>query len=297
MNSQTGTNASSALTARVMADARVGTFTSLVTKLKGAERGKGPDRKTYGDDEVLVTIFTGFNYSRLCERSLKALDTVTDAEIVADDLAREQKCIRERLTADGATQADIDGAVAAVTARFTEADVAMARAELVESLTLSRDGENESTTDAVYEPLIVDGETVKGCRVYRCKQKIGAPGECHCRECSGWTPDSKGKKPPMDGTIYVQGLQVWKKVLTPAPNGAVPAANSSSKTLAKKVLRDHCPIRRYTSYALEPKPQDPKELERWYGWSLHAGGTATLEATEKGFVVTEEILSIVEKAW
>ena len=276
------TNASSALTAQVLKDARVGTFTSLVTTKKGTEKGKGTDKKRYGNDRVQVVIFTGFNYPRLVVRSLNALNGVTDAQILAEDLTREQdKC---RNSGGDAS------AIAAVTARFTEADVVAARAELVESFTKTSEGTNESTTDAVYEPLVVDGETVKGCRVYRCKRLTGAEGECHCRACTG------DEKAPREGTVYLQGLQIWSKVLTPAENGPVPPANSAAKTIAKDALRGHCPIRRYVSYPLEPRPTDAEEAKKWVGWELHAGGTAVLEATEKGFCVTDDILSVIEKS-
>lgn len=250
------TNAHSALTARVLADARVGTFTGLITRKVGVERGRGADRKVYGDDLVHTVIFTGFSYTNLVRRSLEALKGVTDAEVVAKDAIR-----------NGGT------------ARFTEADVAAARAELVESFEKTLAGTNESTTDAVYEPLVVDGETVKGARVYRCKRLVGADGGCQCRDCSG---DARA---PKDGTIYLQGLAVWSTVLEAAPNGPAPEPNSSPKTLAKEALRKHCPIRKYVSY----------RLEKGGNWMLRAGGTAALEATTKGFVVTDEILSAIEK--
>ena len=250
------TNANSPLTAAVLAKAHVGRFTSILIQKRGEERGKGPDRKVYGDDTVYVVVITGFNYPRLVQRSLTALDGVLDSEIV------------EGAAATGIT--------------LTEKDVADARAEMKASFESTLAGTNESTTEDVFEPLVADGETVQGCKVYRCKRKSGAEGDCHCRECTGWTPDMKGRKPPLDGTIHVTGLQVWKKVLVPAANGPVPEPKSSAKTIAKNLLREHCPIRRFVQYALEPGAN----------WSLHAGGSAALEATEKGFIVSDDILSV-----
>jgi len=246
------TNSSSALTAQVLADARVGTFTGLVTTKVGFEKGKGADKKRYGDDTVHTVIFTGFNYGRLVARSLEALKDVTDAQIVA----KETK------------------------GRFTEADVALARAELVESFEKTLAGTNESTTDDVFEPLVVDGETVKGARVYRCKRVSGVDGECHCRDCTG------NDKAPKDGTVYLTGLQIWSKVLVPAVNGSGPEVNSSAKTLAKDALRGVCPVRKFVQY----------RLEKGGNWSLHAGGTAALEATDKGFLVTDSILDVIERS-
>lgn len=267
------TNASSILTAKILADSRIGTFAGLVTTLKGEEKGRGADKKVYGDDQVHVVLFTGFDYIRLVKRSLKALDKVTDAQIVADDIKYQQKLVKD---AGGS-----DDDVAAVVARFTEADVALARAEMVESFNKTLAGTNESTTDDVYEPLVVDGETVRGSKVYRCKRKSGKDGECYCRDCVGWTPDMKGKKPPVDGTIMLTGLKVWQKVLTPAANGPAPEPNSSAKTLAKNALRHVCPVRKFVQYSLEPRGN----------WMLHAGGTAALEATNRGFIVTDDILN------
>lgn len=270
------TNASSILTAAILAKSKTGSFTGLVIRKKGEEKGKGPDRKLYGDDQVHVNIITGFDYLRLVKRSLKALDAVTDAQVVENDVKYQQKLAKD------AGKSDDD--VAAVTARFTEADVAVARAEMIESFNKTLAGTNESTTDDVFEPLVVDNETVKGSKVYRCKRKAGKDGECYCRECSGWTPDTKGRKPPVDGSIYLTGLKIFEKVLEPAKNGPVPPANSSAKTLAKDALRHVCPIRRFVQFVLEPRGE----------WMLHAGGTAALEATDRGFCVTDEVISLLD---
>ena len=91
---------------------------------------------------------------------------------------------------------------------------------------------------------------------------------------------------PQFTRVFNERLKIWEKILTPAENGPVPAPNSSAKTLAKNALRHYCPIRKYVSY----------KLAKGGSWMLHAGGTAALEATEKGFVVTDETFALMTKA-
>lgn len=244
------TNANSSLIAALLADARVGTFTGIITRKVGETKGG----VLYGDDLVHVVIFTGFRYDRLVQRSLDLLPSITDDAVVAQAAAK------------GVT--------------LTLADVATARAELEASFKASLDGTNEATTDEVYEPLTVDGQSVRGGRVYRCKRETGAEGKCHCRKCSG---DAKA---PLDRTIYVQGLRIWSEVLEAAKNGPVPAPKSAPKTVAKNLLRAALPVSKYVSYRLEPGTD----------FMLRAGGTAAVEATTRGFTVTDDIMKVIERA-
>ena len=253
------TNANSNVLSALLADARVGTFTGIVTTKQGKEVGKGADRKTYGDDTVHTVIFTGFRYDNLVKRSLDALNAMSEQEIL-----------------DAATAKGL-----AVTAD----DVAAARAELLGSFQKSFAGENESTTDHVYDPLVVDGETVRGGRVYVChKDKINpTTGECYacgCRDCTG------DEKAPKHGTIYIQGLRVFNKVLTPAVNGPIPEPKSAPKTVAKNFMRGMLPVSKYVSYRLEPG-QD---------FLLRVGGTAAVEAVNGGFVANDDVIELLNKA-
>lgn len=250
-------NSNSALLAALLKDARVGTFTGLIITKKGTEKGRGADRKTYGDDRVHVTILTGFSYPNLVKRSAAALEGI---DPVAFHEAHEAK-----------------QALKGESPRFSLEDVKEAIAELKESFSKTLDGTSESTTEHVYEPLVVDGETVRGARVYKCVAGSGV--RCHCRDCTG---DAKA---PRTGTIYLQGLKIHETVIEAAANGPAPAANSSSKTLAKDAIRATLPIRRYVSYSLEPGTD----------FFLRAGGTAAIEAEARGFVVTDEILDVIER--
>ncbi len=173
---------------------------------------------------------------------------------------------------------DVDGRKAltsdkATVGQFGDASIGLAKTlDIFKSLA----GTNESTTDHVYDPLVVNDVDVRGSRVYKCVKGSTA---CHCRACTG------DEKAPLDGTIYLQGLAVWSVVLTPAANGPVPTPKSAPKTLAKNALKSFLPVSKYVSYALEPGTS----------FVLAAGGTAMASASSKGFNVTDEIVDVVSK--
>jgi len=241
------TNANSALIAALLADAKVGTFTGLVTTKAGVERGPKGNKVRYGDDTVHVCVFTGFKYLGLVQRSLDALATLKDADVLAAAQAK------------GVTAWSGRGKKA-VEVGLTLADIQAARAELVESYTKTLDPNeaSTSTTADVFEPLTVDGGNVRGCRVYK-----------------GQTPEAIAagvKAPAKVGTVYLQGLQVSSRVIEAAPNGPKPAAKSAAKTVAKGLLTKQLPISKYVSYRLEPGDS----------WLLRAGGPAIAAASSAG---------------
>jgi len=248
------TNSNSALLATILDKSKKGTFTSLQTTKVGETRGRGAAKAVFGNDEVIVTFISGFKYADLVARSLDLLKTLTPEAIVAE-------CAAKGLTDKAGMP-------------ITLADATEAMAEVTESFNLTLDGENESTTDHVYESLIVGKEMVRGGRVYKC---AGTPN-CKCRNCTG---DAKA---PLPGTIYIQGLKINEVVVTPAPNGPVPAPASAAKTVAKNAIRRHLPIRRYVSYRLEPGG---------IPFKLKAGGTTVIESIERGFVVTDDIVALL----
>jgi len=239
------TNANSAALAALLKDAKVGTFTGLITRKRGVVRGPKGSKKVYGDDLVHTVFLTGFKYDSLVQRSLDALRAMGDDELDA------------LVPADGSfTRADLDEARGAMAVSF--------------ETTLDDNEESTSTTAHVYEPLTVNDETVRGARVYRCTGKEG----CHCRDCN---PDDK--RAPKDGTIYLQGLRIWRRVIEPAPNGPW-HTKSKPLTLAKNALRRTLPVSRYVQYRLEPGTD----------FILRAGGTAAVEATSDGFVLDDATL-------
>jgi hypothetical protein len=257
----------------ILKDAKVGTFTGLVTEKKGVERGPKGNKTVFGNDVVHVCVFTGFKYDSLVQRSLDTLATISDADVLADAQAKGIKAWSGR-------------GKKAIEVELTLADFAAARAELVDSFTRTLDPNQESTstTKHVYEPLTVDGESVRGGRVYKCvageTDDDGNARECQCRNCTG---DAKAPKP---GTIYLQGLQVSSRVLTPAPNGPAPKPQSAAKTVAKDMLRRCLPISRYVSYRLEPGTD----------FLLRAGGTAAVQAEQDGIHFTPEVRDAIKRS-
>lgn len=246
------TNANLAAVAAALEDGKLGTFTGLVTRKRGKDRGRGADKKTYGDDLVHVLLVTGFKYRSLCERSLGELNGL-DLVTLANAEAKKGTC--------GYEGRGKNAKAVPLTLEHFEA----AKAELAESLAKSEAGLNEATHDHVYEPLVVDGVTVRGARVYRCC-KDDPDHECRCRDCTG---DAKA---PLDGTVFLQGLKVGETVLEPAANGPVPGAKSNPKAVAKGLLRRYLPVARYVSYRLEPGKE----------FTLRVGGAAAVEANENG---------------
>jgi hypothetical protein len=71
------------MVARVLGNAQAGTFTSLRLTKKGELKGRGDERKRYGDDEVSVVVVTGFNYTNLIRKSVAALETLTN-DVIRD---------------------------------------------------------------------------------------------------------------------------------------------------------------------------------------------------------------------
>jgi len=231
------TNSNSEMLAANLAAAKPGaTFTGLIITKEGEVRGRGADKKVYGNDTVHVTVITGFSYTSLVQRSLEQMADVSDTDIRAYAAKKGVILMAE--------------------------DIATARAELKASFEASLKGENVSTTDEVYEPLVQDGETVKSARVYKC---TGEP-TCKCRTCTG------NEKQPVTGTIYLQGIKVYETVLKAAPNGPVPAPKSAPKTVAKNAIRNRLPISKYVSYRLEPGAD----------FILRVGGTAVAAASAAG---------------
>lgn len=235
----TTTNSISPVLAANLASARKGTFTSLIIRKEGEERGAAGNKVTYGDDLVQVVLVTGFKYERLVARSRDMLANLSDADIDA-------------LVARNYTGWNGRGAKA-VEVAVTRADFDAARTELLTSFESTLAGTNTSTTEHVYEPLVVNGEVVRGSRVY-----IGNPD-----------PTQNAATP---GTVYLQGLKIGERVLDAAPNGPVPASQSNPKTVAKNVLRSRLPVARYVSYKLDAAG----------GWLLAAGGAAVAACDTNG---------------
>ncbi len=241
------TNAASVPTAIALAQAARGRFWGLIIRKQGVSRGRGPSKKVFGDDLVHVVIYGGFDYGNLVRRSREQLQSMNPSEIVADFAAK------------GITDGNGNP--------IRLADVCKAVADLDESFRKSLDGTNVSTVEHVYEPLVVDGETVRGAKVYKCI-KDDPVHKCHCRACTG------DPKAPVEGQINLQGLKIGETVVEAAENGPIPPSKSRADVVAKRVIRSRLPVGRYVSYRLEPG-QD---------YILRVGPEAAIAATKDGVV-------------
>jgi len=221
----TTTNANSDTLASLISDSsRCARFASIVTTLKGASRlapgeKRGGLKIRVGNDTVRDTFVAGANYG-----SLKAKDAVILAALTDADL--------DAMTADGHTAWSGRGAKA-VAVTVTRADFDLALAEMILSTDKTLAGTNTSTTDHVYESMVVDGKALAGYRVY-----VGPTD-----------PNAEAAAAP--GTIYIQGLRVGRKVIE-AAEFAKPASKSAAKSVAKRAITRLLPSRRYVSYCMEP---------------------------------------------
>ena len=271
------TNANNAALAALIADARVGTFTHIITTKKGEVRGGKANPKTYGDDTVATTVVTGFKYIPLVERSKDEALALTDADkdaVVARGLTgwvrvwKKSSKVGDLKEVARGLGLDDSGTKKDVVARLeeavpggmverlvTRADVDEAHTALLADLQRTLDGETSPKNAHVYEPLVVDGQRVRGGRVYK-----GNP---------------TGDDAALPGTIYIQGIIIASKVLVPAANGPVPASKSGPVSVAKKALRRLLSVSRYVSYALEPGSD----------FYLAAGGAAVAAADKDGLTV------------
>lgn len=204
-----------------LGDLDQGTLVSLTVQKKGLERGKKGDRKVYNDDLVQVLIWSGFSYEALAGRTLKKLRKVQDNPVLIKELAQEV------INLHGCNE-------------ITFADVTLAIQEtenwLTGVLTNAAEGSSQEGTrdEEVFYPLIVDGIKIPGCKIY---QGVGDPSK---------------PRAPKPGTVYVDGVKLGERVITPAPNGHW-KTKSKPKTLAKKLLRKRLPIDLYVRYACEPE--------------------------------------------
>jgi len=248
------TNSSSVSLAQSLASARKGSFTGIIQQLVGSERGG----VRYADALVHDVVITGFSYIKLKERDLKVLNKITDADLAAVIAAKAPQAW-DRPRAKNAVQVPV-----------TLADMKLALSEMIDSCQKSIAGTNTSTTEDVYEPLVVDGETVRGARVY-----------------TGHADPTLDAAPK--GTIYLQGLRVGRTVLADPANGWGPATKSEAKTVAKGMITSEfrLPSRRYVSYKLDTSSSS---------WVLAVGGGAALAADSAGITLDAALVEDVREA-
>lgn len=166
-------------------------------------RKKGVVRrgKVYGDATVQVLIWTGFDYKALVERSKNKLDQLLLQGSLISDLTLNSPHPDTNV-------ADTCAAIQDTQTWFRKV------------LTPVPKQGQPTDSELAWEPLVVNGQRVRGCRVHR---------------------DT--------GVIYVQGVKLGERIVTPAENGDwVP--NSKAKTVVKNLLHERLPIGLYVQYSL-----------------------------------------------
>lgn len=121
-----------------------GTFTGIVQKRVGFERGKKGEKIRYGDAVVSEVIITGFSYRRLLERSIQAAAGDVFWSKVAAELWKKHPAVAAGLTGN-----EIFGLIDEQVASWQS------------SLT-PEGGKNETW----FKPLEIDGTKVIGAKVY-----------------------------------------------------------------------------------------------------------------------------------
>lgn len=247
--------------ADALAKAKMGSFSSLIVQKKGEARGRGDERKVYGDDFVHVVLITGFDYKALVRRSLDILSGVSDDGV---RLSNEDvlKAIREK----GLTGKDGKA--------VTFKEVEEARRDLVTSFVKTLE-DLQPTRPTSFGPLVVDGEMVVNAKVY-----LGGNDTKTVRE-----DGQVIEREVVPGTIYLSGLKIGEKVLRKAENGPIPRPNSSGLTVAKSQIRRMLPVGRYVSYMLAPGSN----------FVLKVGGQEAVAVVQSGLEADEIVMREVRR--
>jgi hypothetical protein len=232
----TSTNATNSGLADYLDGLPLGRFVGFIYTKKGALKGRGAARQRYGDDEVHGVLFVGAKYVNVLAKSRATALALGAKGILAE-------CQRRGKTGKSG-------------APITIADCTKALDDFIASIDRSLNGTNTSTSEHVYEGLVVGGKSVRGCKVYN---GAGNPSD---------------PKAPVPGTIYLAGLLIGQKVITPAVNGSIPASNSRGDVVAKGVLKSKTSLGRYRTYALEPG----RHLLRYGADALTSATTAGVTA-------------------
>jgi hypothetical protein len=196
-----------------------GTILTVQVHKMGEERGPAGDKRVYGDDIKQVLIWTGFSHLALIQRSMKILSHQLGKGGYIEKIARATLEVHE-----GTTIEDVCHALQEVRDSFRH-NLAMGYEPM--------DGDAPTPGSPYWGPLIVEGVKVRGCSVYNGPARPDTP------------------RAPVPGTVYVRGLKLGEKMVTPAPNGQW-MADSKPKTLAKRIILEGLPMGLYCQYRLDP---------------------------------------------
>lgn len=221
INGITHTNASDAEVAQALGyltKIDQGTLFAARVHKMGQQRGPKSKRVVYGDDEVAVVIWTGFSYRALIERSSRMLEHQLQQGRYIERLAKAT------LEEHGSTS------IADVCHALQETRDWFRRVLTDPSVHVPSEAREKSP---YWEPLEVNGEKVRGARVYT-------------------GPKSDDPRKPVPGSVYVTGVKLGEKVVTPAANGPW-RPDSKPKTVAKQVIKDDLPVGLFCQYRLDPE--------------------------------------------
>ena len=214
-----------------------GNLVSITLKKKGVTRGPAGAKIIYGDDFVHVLIWTGFYYAALVERSFKRLHFLWSQGTLLQDLVQKvQTAGYDTVTLQDAAEAvqEIDDGFLRILHGIRSRVPPDPLAGFLEK---DEDEPEDKPLDAyarphVWEPLKVNGRVVPGSKVY-----VG-PG------------DPNNPHAPVKGEVYVDGVKLGERVLTPAPNGPWEAPKRKPKAVAKDILKGMLPVGLYVRYCL-----------------------------------------------
>jgi hypothetical protein len=149
-----------------------------------------------GDHEVEMILLVGVSYTNAVTRSRDTLRGLMMepgyVTAICDDL--KALGLKDEITGADITDADVQDA-------FT--GTAPGRKGLLTGYEQTLAGANPDDANAdVYEPLVVDGEEVPCCKVYK------GPG------------DPADPKAPKPGNVYITGVIMSQRVVTESPNGS-----------------------------------------------------------------------------
>jgi hypothetical protein len=200
-----------------------GTVLTVTVHKVGSEHGTKGHKLIYDDDIKQVLIWTGFSHQALIARSNKILSFQLNKGRYIERLA--QATLEEH---EGTTIADVCHALQDVQGWF--------RRKLTGDVftdDVFTDDFSPPSPGGIWSPLVINGVTVRGCTIYTGAARPEDP------------------RAPVPGTVYVRGLKLGEKMVTPAPNGKW-KADSKPKTLAKRIILESLPVGLYCQYRLEP---------------------------------------------
>jgi len=235
-------------------DAGQGTLVSVVVRKKGVARGPATARVVYGDDTVHSLIWSGFTYRALVERSYKKLHEEWSKGSLMHNLLKEVQdagCATVTVHDVAAAVQEIDESFKKVLASTDEDDNPLS----------GFDEPVEPEKAPIWEPLKVNGQTVRGAKVY-----IGEG-------------NAKDPRSPVKGNVYLDGVKLGEKVLTSATNGAW-KPKQQPKTVAKEILKARLPVGLYVRYLLDRESMA----------SVKIGSAASAHAKQEGVLVDPEAI-------